>query len=69
MVKTHQAVKGTVGDAEAFRSLCGRSSGRVWSVETLESGQNIEIEGVNCKFCLRLLAAKAQGGIKARPPQ
>jgi hypothetical protein len=59
MVKTHHAVKGTVSDATAFRSLCGRSSGRVWRVDTIESGQNLgTAEEVNCLFCLRLLAAK-----------
>ena len=58
MVKTHQAVKGTVGDAEAFRSLCGRSSGRVWSVEKIESGQNLSTTEVTCKFCLRMMARR-----------
>ena len=60
MVKTHQAVVGTVADPEAIRSLCGRSSGRVWRVETIESGQNVNDAGeqVTCKFCLRLLEAK-----------
>lgn len=36
-IKTHQAAKGTVADPDALRSLCGRSSGRVWLVETIES--------------------------------
>jgi hypothetical protein len=54
-IKTHQAVKGTVADPDAMRSLCGRSSGRVWNVETIESGQNLgaAVE-VDCKFCLAL---------------
>jgi hypothetical protein len=62
MVKMHKAVKGTVADPEAFRSLCGRSSGRVWRVSTLENGQNLNDEGeqVTCKFCLQILKAKAQ---------
>ena len=54
--KTHQAVKGTVADKDAMRSLCGRSSGRVMLVETLERGQNLGEGGkVDCKFCLQLL--------------
>jgi hypothetical protein len=60
MIKTHHAVRGTVADPEALRSLCGRSSGRVWRVETLEAGQNVNDAGeqVTCKFCLRLMEAK-----------
>lgn len=62
MVKTHQAVVGTIADPEALRSLCGRSSGRVWRVDTIENGQNLNDTGeqVTCKFCLRILAAKAK---------
>ena len=60
MVKTHQAVVGTIADPEALRSLCGRSSGRVWRIETLENGQNLNDTGeqVTCKFCLRIMEAK-----------
>lgn len=56
-IKTHQVVRGTVADPDAFRSLCGRSSGRVWRVETIESGANVAdaYEQVTCKFCLSLL--------------
>lgn len=58
-IKTHQAVKGTVADPEALRSMCGRSSGRVWRVDTIENGQNIgESNEVNCKFCLRMMLIK-----------
>ena len=56
-VKTHQAARGTVADPDALRSLCGRSSGRVWLAETIESGQNLgDASEVDCKFCLRLTA-------------
>lgn len=57
MTKTHQAVKGTVADPQAYRSLCGRSSGRVIRIDTLEAGQNVNDAGepVTCKFCLRML--------------
>lgn len=56
-IKTHFAVKGTVSDPDAFRSLCGRSSGRVIRVDTIETGQNFgSREDVTCKFCLRMLA-------------
>jgi hypothetical protein len=63
-IKTHFAAKGTVADRNAYRSLCGRSSGRVWRTDTLENGQNIGSD-VTCKFCLRILAAKAK--LEARP--
>lgn len=58
-IKTHQAVRGTVADPDALRSPCGRSSGRVWNVETIEAGQNVgERDEVNCKFCLNILATR-----------
>lgn len=61
-IKTHQAVRGTVADPEAFRSLCGRSSGRVIRIENIELGANDNRDGgeVTCKFCQRLLEAKAK---------
>lgn len=59
-IKTHQAVKGTVADPEALRSLCGRSSGRVWLVATITSGANVGDAGeVDCKFCLKIISARA----------
>lgn len=60
MVKTHQAVRGTIADPEANRSLCGRSSGYFWRVDTIELGQNITdaAEQITCKFCLRIMAAQ-----------
>jgi hypothetical protein len=64
--KTHFAAKGTVADRNAFRSLCGRSSGRVIRIDTIEQHQNIGTEQeVTCSFCLRILAAKAK--LEARP--
>jgi hypothetical protein len=55
-IKTHLAVKGTVSDPDAFRSLCGRSSGRVWRIDTIENGQNLDTaDKVNCTFCLRIM--------------
>lgn len=59
--KTHKAVKGTVADPQAYRSLCGRSSGRVIRIDTLERGQNVNDggEAVTCKFCLQLMNRRA----------
>lgn len=60
-MKTHLAVKGTVSDPTANRSLCGRSSGYVWNCETIENGQNIGGEQqVTCKFCLRIMSSRSK---------
>ncbi len=61
-IKKHLAKKGTVSDPEAYRSLCGRGSARVWNIETIESRQNFTTSSseVTCKFCLGRMNARGQ---------
>ena len=61
IMKTHLAIAYTDPHTQErrTRSLCGRSSGLVWSVETIESGQNVAgADQVDCFFCLRLMASQ-----------
>lgn len=57
-MKTHLAIPFVRFGEQSSRSLCGRSSGRVVNVDTIETHQNLgDVAEVTCAFCRRLITA------------
>lgn len=55
-MKTHKQITYRAHGEERTRTLCGRSSGKVWNTQTLESGQNVGSDKeVTCSYCLRIM--------------
>jgi hypothetical protein len=60
MVKVHKARHYQDHGEARVRSACGRASGFIWNLDTIDNRQNLSDDDskITCTFCLRMLAAQ-----------